>query len=71
MNTCEVSQYVLVDTVVTRVESLPCAGEIPLSSFDVFYILSIKFCKSPPCILQAFQSGVCSGFTCINTCESM
>ena len=34
----------------------PARGRSPQHSFDVFYIFSIKFHKSPPRILQIFQS---------------
>ena len=39
----------------------PAQGRYPSCSFDVFYKFSIKFRKSPPRILQTFQSGFYSG----------
>ena len=35
----------------------PARGISPPLSFNVFYIFSIKFRKSPRCILQTFLSG--------------
>ena len=40
------------------VEVCPVWGISPPHSFNVFCVFSIKFCKSPPHILQTFQSGL-------------